>query len=482
MKEALIRFDEPQDPRVEQSSKPLLRVCGAVLQVDEDNGILQCRIQGTKPGDLCRVLRLAGEPLLAEVIGGDKGTTATLAAFRSVQGVKAGALVEALGVPHRIRASDALLGQTLDGYGLSLAGDGPGACAEPDIADALSVIKQTPLSIVRPPINKALPTGVRAIDGLLTLGEGQRMGLFAGPGCGKTTLMAEIARNVECDVIVFGLIGQHRSALCQFVDRELDDEQRSRTVLVCATAERSSSERARAAFTATALAEGYRAQGRRVLLLIDSLSNFVVAHEEGALASDPSQAEDELRLFMYDRLSSLIARAGLSSEGAITAIYTVSTEDPRHDPFNNALRSQLDGHVVLSPKLAAQGHYPAIDVLASLSHTSTSVTHASHVAASDGLRHLLTSYERIESMLRLGEYRPGVDSLTDLALYVRLHVETFLRQDLRVPESLSNTVDYLQRFTAHLSCEVSRLTRNVSLLRDSDQCRSNIPLDPTLRA
>jgi type III secretion protein N (ATPase) len=420
-------------------------------RVQRVNGILlQCRLPDARIGDLCRVDRAGVEPLLAEIVGFD-GHDALLSALGALEGIRVGAGVEPLGLPHRVRVGRELLGQVLDGFGRSLTGSGPDAFAGPEVRDASVVIGEAPAPTARPRIQVALPTGVRAIDGPLTLGEGQRVGLFAGAGCGKTTLMAEMARNVDCDVIVFGLIGERGRELREFLDHELDDELRSRAVLVCATSDRSAMERARAAFTATALAEGFRAQGCRVLLLIDSLTRFARAQREIGLAAGEPLGRGGLPPSVYSLLPRLVERAGLSNDGAITALYTVLIEqDSMNDPVADEVRSLLDGHIVLSRKLAERGHYPAIDVLASLSRTLSNVADPDHLQAGIGLRRLLSAYDQIELMLRLGEYQSGADPLTDLAVQARPDIDAFLRQDLRMPEPLPATLDYLQQLTAYV--------------------------------
>ncbi|WP_053147133.1 FliI/YscN family ATPase [Pseudomonas sp. P97.38] len=420
-------------------------------RVQRVNGILlQCRLPEAQIGDLCRVERDAREPLLAEIVGFDQHD-ALLSALGGLEGVRVGATVEPLGMPHRVHVGPQLLGQVLDGFGRPLVDGGAGAFADASVLHASVVIGEAPAPTARPRIQHALTTGVRAIDGPLTLGEGQRVGLFAGAGCGKTTLLAEIARNVDCDVIVFGLIGERGRELREFLDHELDDELRARAVLVCATSDRSSMERARAAFTATALAEGFRAEGRRVLLLIDSLTRFARAQREIGLAAGEPLGRGGLPPSVYSLLPRLVERAGLTQEGAITALYTVLIEqDSMNDPVADEVRSLLDGHIVLSRKLAERGHYPAIDVLASLSRTLANVAEAEHLRAGINLRRLLSAYDQIELMLRLGEYQAGADPLTDLAVESRGALDGFLRQDLREPEPMSSTLAHLHQLTAYV--------------------------------
>lgn len=420
-------------------------------RVQRVNGtLLQCRLPEAQIGDLCQVERDAREPLLAEIVGFDQHD-ALLSALGGLEGVRVGATVEPLGMPHRVQVGPQLLGQVLDGFGRPLVDGGSGAFADASVLHASVVIGEAPAPTARPRIQHALTTGVRAIDGPLTLGEGQRVGLFAGAGCGKTTLLAEIARNVDCDVIVFGLIGERGRELREFLDHELDDELRARAVLVCATSDRSSMERARAAFTATALAEGFRAEGRRVLLLIDSLTRFARAQREIGLAAGEPLGRGGLPPSVYSLLPRLVERAGLTNDGAITALYTVLIEqDSMNDPVADEVRSLLDGHIVLSRKLAERGHYPAIDVLASLSRTLANVAEAEHLRAGINLRRLLSAYDQIELMLRLGEYQAGADPLTDLAVESRGALDGFLRQDLREPEPMPSTLAHLQQLTAYV--------------------------------
>ncbi|KRP74354.1 ATP synthase [Pseudomonas paralactis] len=420
-------------------------------RIQRVNGmLLQCRLPQARIGDLCQVEKGPGDCMLAEIIGFDQ-QDAVLSALGNLEGVRVGAPVERLGVSHRVQVSEALLGQVLDGFGRPITGQGASAFVESELPDTSPVLCEAPLPTERPRINRALATGVRSIDGLMTLGEGQRVGLFAGAGCGKTTLLAEIARNVECDVIVFGLIGERGRELREFLDHELDEQLRSKAVLVCATSDRSSMERARAAFTATALAEGFRRKGQRVLLLIDSLTRFARAQREIGLAAGEPLGRGGLPPSVYSLLPRLVERAGLTRDGVITAIYTVLIEqDSMNDPVADEVRSLLDGHIVLSRKLAERGHYPAVDVLASLSRILSNVAAPEDIQAGTALRRLLSAYQQIELMLKLGEYQPGSDALTDLAVNSRQAVDGFLRQDLREPTPMAVTLEQLRELTRYV--------------------------------
>ncbi len=447
MNAALAQWKDLHAARLTQYSA--VRVSGRVSAV---RGILlECKIPSARVGDLCEVSKADGSLLLAEIVGFTQECT-LLSALGAPDGIQVGAPIRPLGIAHRIGVDDSLLGCVLDGFGRPLLGDCVGAFAGPnDRRDTLPVIADALPPTQRPRITRPLPTGVRAIDSAILLGEGQRVGLFAGAGCGKTTLMAELARNMDCDVIVFGLIGERGRELREFLDHELDDTLRSRSVLVCATSDRSSMERARAAFTATAIAEAFRARGQKVLLLLDSLTRFARAQREIGIASGEPLGRGGLPPSVYTLLPRLVERAGMSENGSITALYTVLIEqDSMNDPVADEVRSLLDGHIVLSRKLAERGHYPAIDVSASISRVLSNVTGREHQRANNRLRQLMAAYKQVEMLLRLGEYQAGADPVTDCAVRLNDAINAFLRQDLREPVPLQETLDGLLRLTSQL--------------------------------
>ncbi len=447
MNAALQRWTQEQHTRLSTCSA--VRISGRVTAV---NGILlECQIPAARVGDLCEVSKADASTLLAEIIGFTAHST-LLSALGTPDGIQVGARIRPLGMAHRIGVDEQLLGRVLDGFGRPLVGDGDGAFAGVhDLRTTTAVIAEALAPMHKPRISRALPTGIRAIDSAMLLGEGQRVGLFAGAGCGKTTLLAEMARNMDCDVIVFGLIGERGRELREFLDHELDDQLRQRSVLICATSDRSSMERARAAFTATAIAEAYRQRGLKVLLLIDSLTRFARAQREIGLAAGEPLGRGGLPPSVYTLLPQLVERAGMSETGSITAIYTVLIEaDSMNDPVADEVRSLLDGHIVLSRKLAERGHYPAIDVLASISRIMGNVTGREQVRANNRLRQLLAAYRQVEMLLRLGEYQPGADPLTDCAVQLNDTLNAFLRQDLREPVSLDETQALLQHITAQV--------------------------------
>ena len=447
MNAALQRWTQEQHARLSTCSA--VRVSGRVTAV---NGILlECQIPAAKVGDLCEVSKADASTLLAEIIGFTAHST-LLSALGTPDGIQVGARIRPLGMAHRIGVDEHLLGRVLDGFGRPLVGDGDGAFAGVhDLRTTTPVIAEALAPMQKPRISRALPTGIRAIDSAMLLGEGQRVGLFAGAGCGKTTLLAEMARNMDCDVIVFGLIGERGRELREFLDHELDEQLRQRSVLICATSDRSSMERARAAFTATAIAEAYRQRGLKVLLLIDSLTRFARAQREIGLAAGEPLGRGGLPPSVYTLLPQLVERAGMSETGSITAIYTVLIEaDSMNDPVADEVRSLLDGHIVLSRKLAERGHYPAIDVLASISRIMGNVTGREQVRANNRLRQLLAGYRQVEMLLRLGEYQPGADPVTDCAVQLNDTLNAFLRQDLREPVSLDET----QALLVHITSQV----------------------------
>jgi len=411
------------------------------------NGILlECIFPQARIGDLCRVAGKDNQTILAEVVGFSSDKT-LLAALGPLDGIANGALITPLYQPHKIAVSHDLLGSVLDGFGWSMeAGRLSAFAMDSDSVNASAVLRGAPPATDRPRISEPLATGIRAIDGLITLGTGQRMGLFAGAGCGKTTLLAEIARNTPCDVIVFGLIGERGRELGEFLDHELDEALRRKTVMVCATSDRSSMERSRAAFTATAIAEAFRDEGKSVLLIIDSLTRFARAQREIGLALGEPPGRGGLPPSVYTLLPGLLERAGKTGKGAITALYSVLMEaDSTNDPVADEVRSLIDGHIVLARKLAERGHYPAIDVLSSLSRTMGNVVEPEHMSMARQLRQLMSAFQQVEMLIRLGEYQPGNDPITDAAVSSQDQINAFLQQGNHQPEPFIHTLNALEK-------------------------------------
>lgn len=412
--------------------------------------LIEAQMPPVQIGELCHLINPAnpGKFMLAEVIGfTDKA--AILSALSPLEGVSNRTIIEPLRRAHTVEAGDHLLGSVLDGFGRLLFRAPAAAHNVGTWRENVPVIRDAPVATDRPRINTPLPSGVRAIDGMITMGVGQRIGVFAGPGCGKTTLMAAIARNCKADAIIFGLIGERGRELNEFLQHELDEELVKKTIIVVATSDRTSMERSRAAFTATAIAEGFRARGKKVLLLIDSLTRFARAQREIGLAAGEPPARGGFTPSVYTMLPRLIERAGATPEGAITAMYTVLVDgESTSDPIGDEAKSLLDGHILLTKKLAEQGHYPAIDVLASISRIMGNVTTKEHRQAANRFRELMARYQEMELLIRLGEYKSGADPVADRAVALRSEHLAFLRQDTSTGSDFAATLKKLQELAA----------------------------------
>ena len=393
--------------RVVQASGTVLRATGLRARIGQ-----QCHVhdpEGGAPGTAGE----SGAPLLAEVIG-FAGSEAILAPYGPLQGVALGAAVRALSETAQVPCGPALLGRVVDAFGQPLDGRplerGPGLQYTPLHADA-------PSPLTRRGVNQAWPTGVRAIDAALTVGEGQRIGIFAMAGGGKSTLLGMLARHARADVNVIALIGERGREVREFLDESLGDEGLARSVVVVSTSERPALERVRAAYAATAIAEGFRRQGKRVLLLLDSATRFARGLRELGLSAGEPPVRRGYPPSVFAEMPKLFERAGNDAFGSITAFYTVLAEDDDNsDPVAEEVRSILDGHIVLSRKLAQTNHYPAIDVLASASRVFTRVAEPSHREAAARLRALMARHAEVEFLLRVGEYQSGSDPLADQAI------------------------------------------------------------------
>lgn len=407
--------------------------------------LIEAHMPPVQIGELCNLFNpeQPGKTMLAEVVGfTDKASI--LSALSPLEGVSTRTVIEPLRRAHSIEVGDHLFGCVLDGFGRWMF-RAPAASENVATWKAMSpVIRDAPPATSRPRISAPLATGVRAIDGLLTMGIGQRIGVFAGPGCGKTTLMAAIARGCQADAIVFGLIGERGRELNEFLEHELDAELIRKTVVVCATSDRTSMERSRAAFTATAIAEGFRDRGKKVLLLVDSLTRFARAQREIGLAAGEPPARGGFTPSVYTMLPRLIERAGGTPQGSITAMYTVLVDgESASDPIGDEAKSLLDGHILLTRKLAEQGHYPAIDVLASISRVMSNVTTREHRGAASQFRELMARYQEMELLIRLGEYKSGTDPVADRAMALRPEQLSFLRQDTSTSSDFEQAIDTL---------------------------------------
>ena len=428
-------------------SGTLVRVTGLVL---EAAGVR------APVGSVCEVMGDGHPPVTAEVVGFN-GNRAFLMPTGVVHGLSSGARVVPRALPcqpprfgqpqHPWRRTedrglhlpmgDGLLGRVVDSHGVPIDGEGP-----------LGSVHDEPMSrrpinaMDRDPIRQPLDTGVRAINALLTVGRGQRIGLFAGTGVGKSVLLGMMARYTAADVIVVGLIGERGREVKEFIEDILGEQGRQRSVVVAAPADAPPLVRLQGASYATAVAEHFRDQGRHVLLLMDSLTRYAMAQREVALAIGEPPATRGYPPSCFAKLPQLVERSGngLRGVGSITAFYTVLSEgDDQQDPIADAARGILDGHIVLSRELAESGHFPAIDVERSISRVMTAVTSREHVAAARRLRQLLARYNKARDLIQLGAYTPGNDSELDVAVQTHPRIVALLQQDMRQRAALEES-------------------------------------------
>lgn len=395
----------------------LVRVTGLTLEV------VGCRLT---IGQRCLVSAKNGGRVLAEVVGFNRDT-AYLMPYRAVSGLYSGARVQALSDDWWLPVGPALLGRVVDGLLQPLDG---GA----DIRGTATVRlhQESPNPLLRRPVREPLDVGVRALNGLLSVGRGQRLGLFAGAGVGKSVLLGMITRYTEADVVIVGLIGERGREVREFIEEALGEEGRRRAVVIAAPADQSPLLRLRAAQVCHRLAEHFREQGKQVLLLMDSLTRYAQAQREIALAIGEPPATKGYPPSVFGALTQLVERAG-NGEGAgsLTAIYTVLAEgDDQQDPIADAARAILDGHVVLSRALAEQGHYPAIDVGASISRVMPQVVDAEHQQQALRFRRLFSRYQQVRELLPLGGYQPGHDAEMDEAVRRYPQLATYLQQGM----------------------------------------------------
>lgn len=392
-------------------------------------------------GELCEILSPQGRRIaLAEVVGMEGGGV-TLLPYGDLAGISCCHMVRGLGHGYSIAVGDALPGCVLNGLGQVLDNN---ACATLHLPLLCAVSRPAPDSLGRLQVTEQLCTGVRAIDGLLSLGVGQRIGVFAAAGVGKTSLLGMLLRGAEADIVVLALIGERGREVNEFLLQELPPDARRKTIVVVATSDRPPVERLKAAFVATTIAEYFRASGKRVLLLVDSLTRLARAQREIGLASGEPAVRRGFPPSVFSLLPQLLERAGNDSCGSITAIYTVLVEgDDMNEPVADEARSLLDGHIVLSRKLAEAGHFPAIDVLASVSRVMNRIADVRTMQLAARLRELLAKYQEIELLVTLGEYQRGNDDLGDKALDSIGAIRAFLRQGMHDMHPLDQTMKSL---------------------------------------
>ena len=403
-------------------------------------------------GATAEIRRETGAPLRAEVIGFRDGMT-LLYPRSDLSGVRHGNRVRLSQTTQWLRVGDELLGRVIDASGKVVDGR-----PQPALHDRTSFSRRPPHPCRRPRIDEPLATGVRAVDGLLTCGKGQRMGIFSGSGVGKSVLLGMMARYTSAEVIVIALIGERGREVNEFLQRELGPSGLAKSVVVVATSDEPALVRVQAASTATAIAEYFRDGGKDVLLLMDSLTRFAFAQREIGLAAGEPPTSRGYPPSVFGLLPKLVERAGRSPRGSITAFYSVLVEaDDPNEPISDAVRGLLDGHTWLSRSLASRGHYPAIDVLESLSRLMPDVTDDEHRQAAFAVRELLGAYRDHEDLISIGAYRQGANRTVDLAVELREEMNQYLRQPVEQPATFDETREGLkQLFRRYSECAAAQ--------------------------
>ncbi len=397
-------------------------------------------------GAVAEIERETGPPLLAEVIGFRDDMT-VLYPFSDLRGVRHGNRVRLSRTARWLRVGEELLGRVIGADGQAVDGK-----PQPAIDDRVPFTRSPPHPCDRPRIDQPLSTGIRVIDGLLSCGKGQRMGIFSGSGIGKSVLLGMMARYTSADVIVIGLIGERGREVNEFVQRELGAEGLAKSVVVVATSNEPALVRVQAAYTATAIAEYFRDRGKDVLLLMDSLSRFAFAQREIGLAAGEPPTTRGYPPSVFALLPKLVERAGRSPKGSITAFYAVLVEaDDPTEPVSDAVRGLLDGHTWLSRDMAARGHYPAVDVLQSLSRLMPEVTTEPHRRAALAVRELLAAYRDHEDLISVGAYRRGSNKTVDAAIDMLDEINGYLRQAVEQPSTFEEARDGLVKLQEQLA-------------------------------
>ncbi|NLO10761.1 MAG: flagellar protein export ATPase FliI [Clostridiales bacterium] len=374
--------------------------------------------------DLCYITTEAKEKKLAEVVG-FRDNRILLMPYDDMTGVGIGSMVENSGGSFRVPVGEELLGRTIDGLGNPIDGSHVSCKAFYEAESA------PPDPLKRKIIDEVLPLGVKAVDSMLTVGKGQRIGIFAGSGVGKSTLLGMFARNTKADINVIALIGERGREVREFIERDLGEEGLRRSVVVVATSDKPALIRKKAAKTATAIAEYFRDQGKDVLLMMDSLTRFSMAQREIGLASGEPPVSRGYTPSVYTEMPKLLERAGNSDKGSITGLYTVLVDgDDFNEPISDTARSILDGHIMLSRKMAHKNHYPAIDILQSISRIMSSIVTDDHKEAAGKLKNVLATYQEVEDLINIGAYKNGSNPDIDYAISKIQLVNEYLMQDV----------------------------------------------------
>ena len=386
-------------------------------------------------GELCTIYNQEGKEVKCEVVG-FREDAVLLMPLGELIGISAGCRVVPERRPLEVNCSDDLLGKVLDGLGNPLSDE------ELLIGEPYPLENEPPDPLKRKRITDILPTGVRAIDGFLTVGEGQRIGIFAGSGVGKSTTLGMIAREAEADINVISLIGERGREVLEFIEKDLGPEGMKKSIVVCATSDKPALIRIKGALTGTAIAEYFRDKGKKVILMMDSVTRFAMAQREVGLAIGEPPAQKGYTPSVFAKLPKLMERPGTSDKGSITAFYTVLVDgDDFNEPIADAVRGILDGHIVLSRKSAHKNHYPAIDVLNSISRLMSNIAENDHKEAASIGRDLLATYKDAEDLINLGAYVKGSNKKIDLAIKYNDGINAFLKQGIEEKSDFNTSLN-----------------------------------------
>jgi len=391
-------------------------------------------------GEICNIYPLKGDaPIKAEVVG-FRESIVCLMPLGSMSGVGPGSKIEATGESLSVGVSNDMLGRVIDGLGRVI--DGKGAINN---CTMYPVENCPPNPLTRKRIKDILPVGIRAIDGLLTIGKGQRIGIFAGSGVGKSTLLGMIARNTKADINVIGLIGERGREVREFIENDLQEEGLSRSVVVVATSDQPALIRLKAAQLATSVAEYFRDQGKDVMLMMDSLTRFAMAQREVGLAVGEPPVTRGYTPSVFSVMPRLLERSGTSDKGSITGLYTVLVDgDDMNEPITDTVRSILDGHIVLSRSLANKNHYPAIEVLASVSRVMPNIVDDEHKNNANEFKNIMSVYKDAEDMINIGAYVKGSSSSIDRSIEKIEAIERFLRQGIEEKAEMDEVLNEMR--------------------------------------
>lgn len=419
------------------NKKTYVQIQGKVTEV---TGLI-VKVEGLEAfvGEVCEIFIKSSEKVVLSEVVGFIEQTVLLMPLDDLDGIGPGCIVKPTGKKFQVEVSDHLLGKTLDGLGRPIS-------IEMDVNGSFyDVNRSAPDPFKRRKIENVITTGIKAIDGILTIGEGQRVGIFAGSGVGKSTLLGMIARYCEADVIVIGLVGERGREVREFIEKDLGEEGYKKSVVVCATSDSPPLVRLKGAYVATAIAEYFRDQGKKVVLMMDSVTRVAMAQREIGLATGEPPTTKGYTPSVFTTLPRLLERSGMSDKGSITAFYTVLVEgDDMNEPIADTVRGILDGHIVLSRKIASENQYPAIDIQNSISRLMKEIVSEEHFQIAGTIKENLAIYSESKDLIDVGAYRKGSNALVDQAIQLNIPIKNFLKQRVEEPFTCEDTLDKMK--------------------------------------